>query len=91
MCWKKIADGLKVGTRDLFDEISEGLTAMYEVTEEVKIIEGEKYTVYGIKCGEIYINGICASKTELEDFTDKLNKSKLSAVHMREVIEDYLS
>lgn len=64
---------------------------MYEVTEGIRIIEGEKYTVYGIKCGNIYINDICSSKTELEDFANKLNKSKLSAVHMREVIEDYLS
>lgn len=63
---------------------------MYQMISGEYCIEGQSYTGYGIRCGDIELEDITCEKTEMEKFIKILNEEKLETVYLMDIIEDFL-
>lgn len=65
---------------------------MYTLTEEQKILEEQEYTAYGIRYDDEYsINDVSEDKEAVKRLVADCNKYKLDPVHLRDVVEDFLT
>lgn len=63
---------------------------MYQVTTGIYDSEGEKYTSFGIQCGDVVINDISLDKTAVEALVALCNDEKLSLLHLPDIVSDFL-
>ena len=65
---------------------------MYKLISKQKIAEGKEYVVYGIRYNDEYcFEDISADQNTVKELADTCNKFSLDPVHLRDVIEDFLS
>ena len=73
----------------------------YGVTEEIYSLGEECRVSYGVACYAateqdgtacvvLSVHDICADKKKLTDLVEKCNRLKLSHVHLKDVIDDFL-
>ncbi len=68
----------------------------YELTERKKIYEEGEVTEYGIVAfdeddKEIYrFDGVTADKNALKELVDACNRGRLSSVHIKDVLNDFV-
>ena len=63
---------------------------MYRVTEEKILIENEEKTVYGICCESVCIPDISTDREQVEHLAELCNREGLEAVHLRDVVSDFI-
>lgn len=101
------ANDLSVKPNNLIDSYSEGVTEYmpsitYGVTEEVYSLGGNSRKAYGIAAysnSEIdgtatvltSVNDISSDREKLEELVQICNRSELSLIHLKDVINDYLA
>ncbi len=65
---------------------------MYTLTEEKKILEEQEYVAYGIRYNSEYcIDDVSADKEAVKRLVANCNKYELDPVHLRDVVEDFLT
>lgn len=70
------------------------MSAKYNIISQLKCIDGECHTVYGIEAtGEIAteIHDITTDRDKLLKLIDKCNEQALSAIHILDICEDFLA
>lgn len=65
---------------------------MYFLTKTRVCVEGEEYTVYGMKFNEdLRFDDISEGKGSVSTLVEDCNKYQLEPIHMLDVIEDFLA
>ena len=64
---------------------------MYKTFESTVEIEGEVYKTYGLSSdGGIIIEDVTTDSERMEGFIEKLNRCEASAIHIKDLIYDFL-
>lgn len=63
----------------------------YTIVTKTLVIDSERYTTYGIKCGNDTINNISCDIDFVSKIVKALNDYDVSNVHFRDVVEDFIS
>ncbi len=62
----------------------------YVIKSEYVTDSNEKITVYGIKSENISFENVTVSKARVEELCKKCNECKLSEIHIKDVINDFI-
>ncbi len=63
---------------------------LYTVSKEINTLDGNNYIGYGIEGNGISFNDISVNFSDMQRFVTLCNCFKVEAIHMRDIIDDFL-
>lgn len=64
---------------------------MYQVTVGNYMLDGRRYTSYGIRCGAVLVEDLSLCRSEVEALAALCTRERLDPIHLPELAADFLA